>query len=185
MKSKLLILIVLIIALAAMAAPVMAGTTTTITGNPASITGVTVKSGSETLALGSLTIGAANSGTAVITVSNNVGNGYTISVGDSESATKTTNSGIMREYDGTTYGTGYLGTAMTADANVDAATFYDHSPQSLGQSPVVVITSVAGNKYVQDHDITMKFSQTVLVTDPHLGGSSTYRIIPSFTIATT
>jgi hypothetical protein len=159
---------------------------TVITGNPVSITAITV----DPALTMTLNPGTTSTGTVTLTVSNNVAEGYTVSVADSMDGGKgAIDAGIhvgkmLETTDGTTYVAvtpKFLAAPMSVDVPDDAA-FYTHGSQTLDAPVGDLIASAAANPMVDGKTITATFSQAVANTDPRLPGTHVYRLVPTFTI---
>jgi hypothetical protein len=175
MKTKVLILLgILIIAFAAMVAPVMAADAT-ITGNPTAVIDVSVPTGSQSIGLTLEPGQAAVSDPAnpEITVSSNEV-GWTVTATDTTPST--TVKGHMSKYDTAYDFTKYLTNAMTiAHTSIPLVTTGGSS--DLSSSSNTIATGLAT---VDEQSVPFTITQTVLYTDPVLS-SANYQMIVTFT----
>ena len=182
MKTKSLVLIgVLIIALAAMAMPVMAESTlnddTAVYGTLAKT--VTITAASDTKEI-TLTPGSETSITTTLDVSENCAG--TLKAVDTLAATdKTGSPGYMADYLTGTYTATHLNSRIkvsgtTADPFTAAAEATDLS----GAKDIYTFTTGGANAA-----LGITFKQTTALTDTVLDGGHTYRIPITFTIACT
>lgn len=179
MKTKTLVLIgVLIVALAAMAMPVMAGTTATITGNIAGSMDVNVDTVS--VALGDISASGdhASSGETIDITTNYIG--WAVTAEDNMDDAKTAGSeGKLTQYTTatTTYGSNVLTNALkvAGETTGDATAAAQFSLSGTGQT--VYSGTVAGTF----SNVPVTFTQTtVTATDKPLASGQTYRIIVTF-----
>jgi len=180
MKTKALVLIgILIIAFAAMVAPVMAATTATITGNPDKTITVTVTGGITNWALAQ---GLNTDSTNVkLTVESN-SPGWVVAAKDALDGSKPS-AGKMVDYstDTETYNTLALGSEVVI-GGATSATHYAGSEITLSGSDQTIVTgdsaSTAAGTFT-DTAVTVK--QTVAITDSVLPTNHVYRIIVTMT----
>ncbi len=187
MKTRLLVIVgILIIAFAAMIAPVMAASSATITGNPEKAIAIDVQG---TIADWVLTPGATETDATSVTlaVSSN-SPGWVVSVKDALDVdgvpAAKPNAGFMVDYlttGGGTWGTTKLGTALTVNsANAPAhVTGASHVLTGADQAIETGISETGGTGVFAAHAITL--SQPVAYTDTILGTNHVYRIIVTFT----
>jgi hypothetical protein len=186
-KTKLLILIgILIIACAAIIAPVMAAVpTATIYGNPVAIMNVTVPIASQSIAL-ALSPGNTTTYTPTnpsFTVTSNYET-WSVSATDSTPG-KSAKLGQMVAYNGTasTYDfTKYLGTAMTLSTSTTSGITGKTDLLSTGTT----IATGDGSTSAVSAALSVPFgiTQTVSYTDPVLPSGSNYQIVVTFTGST-
>jgi hypothetical protein len=179
MKTKLLIIAgLLVIAFAAMIAPVMAGSTATITGNVAKTITVNVNG---TITDWPLTSGITNTNSTSVTldVSSN-SPGWVVSIKDALDGGKPS-AGHLVDYTGSTYGTVALGSALgISSASVTGLT--GGSVAALSGSDSTIETGASDYTGAGTFTATpLTFSQLVAITDPVLESGHTYRIIVTFT----
>jgi hypothetical protein len=178
MKTKMLLIIgVLIIAFAAVVAPVMAATNTTITGNPAKTISVTVNGGPISLVLNAGST-ASDSTTESLTVASN-SPGWTVSVKDALDGSKPS-AGQMVDYSGGSYGTLALASHMSVGSA--SQTGFTGTTVVLSGTDQAIETGAGGYTAANTFTNTaLTFSQPVAITDSVLPGSDVYRIIVTFT----
>jgi hypothetical protein len=181
MKTRLLVIVgIMIIAFAAMVAPVMAGLTdtTAVYGNPTAYVSVTV---SGPAALMTLAATGANSDTsmhldaitncpatitAVDAMSNGKGSaGYMVNVTTA----------------GNTYSADKLGAKMQI-SGADAGVFTATTADDLATTPHLLYTA-SGATATQE--LALSFDQTTSYSDPRLPSGYSYRIPVTFTIGST
>ena len=187
MKTNKLVLIgILIIAFAAMIAPVMADTTT-ITGNPQKAISITVHNGISNWVLIPSTDNADTSSVTLDVTSNEPA--WSVSVKDALDGAKPAGSeGKMVDYLTTgpgPYGTLALGSAMKVQGDTTQPTKFTGTEKTLSGSDQAIdagldTTASAG----QFLGTPLKFTQTVSATDPVLLTNHVYRIVITFTGAT-
>jgi hypothetical protein len=182
MKTKLLVLIVLITALAAMVVPVMAAGSqqSTITGNPTAVTSITLDKSTISLSLDPTASQPIIDATTHMTAESNNPTGYTVKVVDAMDNSKAANAGHMREFSGASYGSNFLAANMTVDSASGAdATDTQATLSGPGSSKTLQATSAP--KQVSNKVIT--FSQNVAYSDPRLSAGN-YQIVVEFDIST-
>lgn len=191
MKTKTLVLIgILIIAFAAMVAPVLAAAdTTALTGNPASYVTISLNEASIPLTLSPQTVATDNSLTA--TVSANTA--FTISVSDS--------SGLVSEGYMSPYTKEVAGPPVVPGSYVVAGVpltntlqlWGDAAPgngvtstgSNIGPIPIAGQTLYTGANSVTSKELANHFSQEVEFADAILPSTETYRIDLTYTITAT
>lgn len=186
MKTKALVLIgILIIAFAAMVAPVMAAEsgTTTITGNPAKTMAVTVTGGISNWVLDPTTSPKVDSSSVTLSVSSN-SPGWVVSVKDGMEGSKTAGSeGKMAEYiTGTSsYSTLVLGTAMEV-ISASHAGFTGQDVATLSGTDQAIESGASDYTAANTFSNTaLTFKQPVAITDSVLPSGHVYRIMITFT----
>ena len=186
MKTNKLVLIgILIIAFAAMVAPVLAGTTGTayVSGNPSKYVAITLSSGTVPLTLipnaaatsSALTITADSNSKFTITVNDNTGRAlgdgtqgymgnYSVTNSAYEVIPNNTKLASPLQLSGTTTGTTTVGTI---------------TPPILAATPQTLYT---GTHWVASQSLPTLFTQPVAYNDPFLLGTNVYRMDMMFTI---
>jgi hypothetical protein len=193
MKTKVLVLMVLIIAIAAMAMPVMADSTgsTTITGDVSTDTSITASS-TASITLNPAATGGITTTISTVTVANNAAAGYKVNVKDAMTdaagspTTKTATAGHMTatQADGVTFleGQGTLLTdAMTASVTADDD-ISTSSPATLAQTDSTgFIASKPGHHITNGKEVTVTFSQKTYYTDTVITSPAQYLMVVTFT----
>jgi hypothetical protein len=185
MKTKVFILIgILIIAFAAVVAPVMAGTsgTTTITGNPAKTISITVNGPAISLNLDPTASPAVDSTHETLDVSSNTPS-WTVKVKDALDDGKPS-AGKMVDYLTTgpgPYGTLALGTAINVGSASVTPGFTGSTKTLSGADQTIELGDADFNAANTFSATPLTFTQPVVITDSVLGANHVYRIIVTFT----
>ena len=182
MKTKVLILIgILIIALAAVVAPVMAATTT-ITGNPTKTISVTAHGGITDWVLSAAASQPIHDTNDVtLDVSSNARHWY-VNAADLD-LTKPSR-GFMVDWGGAAYdGTAVLANALGVQGTATASQYTATAGiVTLSGSDQLIYQGVNGPSGTGTFNaMPLDFSQTVLSSDASLTGTDVYRIVVTFT----
>ena len=181
MKTNKLVLIgILIIAFAAMVAPVLAANTGTtyVSGNPSKYVAITLSSGSVPLTL--VPGGSATSSALTITADSNAK--FTITVNDNSG--RALGQGYMGNYTSGAYEASPTNTTLASPLQLSGTTTGTTTvgtitPPILTGTPQTLYT---GTKWVSSQSLPTLFTQPVALNDPFLPGSSVYRMDMMFTI---
>jgi len=181
-KTKVLVLVgILIIAFAAVVAPVMAADTgtATLTGNPPKTLSLTVNGGITDWNLDPTVVQPITDATSVnLTVSSN-SPGWVVSVKDAQDGSKPT-PGRMVDYNAGSYGTLALGSNLTVGGA--SGTGYDGTEKTLSVSDQAIVTGASDATAAGTFSNTvLTFKQYVVISDSVLISGHAYRIIVTFT----